>query len=88
MATDNYNKYAIGLESPAIGGFAITPDNDNDITYTTRYLYVGTAGHVKVTFADGTTATLNNLIAGTLHPLRVNRVWSTGTTALTIVGLI
>lgn len=88
MATDNYSNYAVGLESPAIGGFAVTPNDDADLTYVTRYLYVGTAGHVKVTLQNGNTVTLNNLTAGTLHPLRVSRVWSTGTTALTIVGLV
>ena len=88
MATDNYSNFAIGLESPAVGAFAITPDNDNDLTYVTRYIYVGTAGHVRLTFADGTTTTLNNLVAGTLHPIRASRILATGTTALNIVGLV
>lgn len=88
MATDNYSNFALGLESPAIGAFSITPSNDAELTYVTRYIYVGTAGHIKVTFVDDTEVTLNNLIAGELHALRVKKVHSTGTTALTIVGLV
>lgn len=88
MATDNYINYSVGLESPAIGAFSITPSDVSELTYVTRYIYVGTAGHIKVTFVDDTEVTLNNLIAGQLHALRVKKVHSTGTTALTIVGLI
>ncbi len=88
MATDNYSNYSLGLESPAIGGFSITPDNDNELTYVTRYIYVGTSGHIKVTFVDDTEVTLNNIIAGELHALRVKKVHATGTTALAIVGLV
>jgi hypothetical protein len=51
-----------------------------------RGLFVGVAGNVKITYADGTTDTLTNLVAGVWHPMYVKRVYSTGTTATDIHG--
>jgi hypothetical protein len=48
---------------------------------------VGVAGAVKVTFFDGTTVTFGTLVAGVIHPLRVKRVFATGTTATGIIGV-
>lgn len=70
---------------PATGGAAVTPSDSADITET-RGLYIGTAGNLKVTFADGTTATLTSVANGVI-PLKVKRVWATGTTATGITAL-
>lgn len=72
----------------AIGAFAITPDDNTDLSILARGIYVGTSGDVKVTMADGTTVTFGALAAGVVHPLAVKRVWSTGTDATGIKGLI
>jgi hypothetical protein len=84
---DTFETVATGMSGPAENAFAITPDNDNDLATVTRWLYVGTAGHVKIDTANGDTVTLNSLAAGVLHPIRARRVYATGTAALTIVGL-
>lgn len=86
-ATDDYAYFAIPLSGPAVGGAAVTPDNDNDLTRVTRGLWVGGAGAVAVTTADGTALTLSGVAAGSLLPIRVSRVKSTGTTATLIVAL-
>jgi hypothetical protein len=74
--------------APVSNAFAITPSNTVDLETVTRGLYVGTAGDVKVDlFESGTAITFKNLSAGVIHPLRVKRVYSTGTSALDILGV-
>ena len=51
----------------------------------TLALYVGTAGTLKVTMLDGSVVSYAAIAAGR-HPLRVKRVWSTGTSATGIVA--
>lgn len=76
---------ALVLASPITGAFAITTSDSADLAEVTLNLYVSVAGAVKVTMFDGSIVTYANLTAGR-HPLRVKRVWATGTTATGIVG--
>lgn len=73
------------VNSPVTGAAAVTPNDSTNLTETTVSLYIGTAGTLKVSFEDGSTATYAAIAAGR-HPLRVNRVWSTGTSATNIVA--
>lgn len=73
-------------DGPAVGAAAVTPSDSARIAET-RGLYLGAAGDVKVEMADGTIVMLTALAAGVLHPLRVRRVYSTGTTATGIVAI-
>lgn len=66
---------------------AITPHDTNNLSKPTRGLYVGVAGHVKIVDIAGNTTTFNNLAAGQIHWIRATRVFSTGTTATSIVGI-
>jgi hypothetical protein len=43
------------------------------------YILLSGAGAVKVTMADNTDIVLTGLAVGTLHPIRVKRIWATGT---------
>jgi hypothetical protein len=72
---------------PARRAFAITPHDTNQIAYETKGLYVGTTGAVKVTMYDGSEVTFTAVPAGAILPIVVKIVWSTGTTASTILGL-
>lgn len=49
-------------------------------------IYTGAGGNVKVTTAQGTDVTFTGLNAGSVIPVQVIRVWSTGTTNTT--GLV
>jgi hypothetical protein len=77
------------LESTGQGAFAITPHDSNNLTTSTRGICFATAGALKVRLADGNDVTFTSgaLAAGIIHPLRVIRVWSTGTTAASIFGV-
>jgi len=80
-----------GARDVAIGagsGEEITPDDNTDLSASTRGLYVGASGDVTVIMERDTAAiTFTALAAGVVHPLRVKRVLATGTTATGIVGV-
>lgn len=71
---------------PAYDMASVTP-NDTGRIDPTRGLYIGGAGNVKVDTAAGTTVTLNSAAAGSILPIRVRRVYNTGTTATNIIAL-
>ena len=70
---------------PAIGLAAVTP-SDSAYIALTRGLYVGVSGNVRVRMEDGSLETLVGLAAGIVHPLRVQQVYSTSTTATSILA--
>lgn len=82
---DQFNSYATELDSPAVSAVEITPADGADLAWTSRALYVGGQGDVKVTTCGGDTVTFVGLVG--LLPVRVKRVFATGTTATGIVAL-
>lgn len=77
-----------GLTAPHVRCALVTPADGSDLPFLTRGLSIAGAGAVRVTTAAGDTVTIPSgaLAAGVVHPLRVSRVWSTGTTATGIVA--
>jgi hypothetical protein len=49
------------------------------------YLFVGGSGNVKVTTADDSTFTMVGVVAGVWLKIIIKRLWSTGTTATSIL---
>jgi hypothetical protein len=72
---------------PYTKGFAIAPNDGANLAQPTRGLAVGAAGTVTVDFADGGSNVTLTLPAG-VHPLRVTKVYATGTAATGLVGLL
>jgi len=85
--SDKFSNYHSGLESPAERAFAITGNDSTDLTIFPRAIYVGGAGNVKVITLGGDTVTFSGMLAGTVLPVRVKRVFSTDTTATNLLGL-
>lgn len=84
----NLDKFTFGTESPATSAFAITPSDSTNLTQTTRAIYIGSAGNLKVLMLeDSTPVTFTGLVEGTLLPICVKRVYETDTTASNIIGL-
>lgn len=83
--TDHFKTHATGMSDPILNAAAVVPDDANDLGVTTRALFIGTGGNLRVTLVSGDTVTFANAGAG-WHPLRVTRVWATGTAATNIVG--
>lgn len=86
MISDKYASTPDTLSTPATDATEIVPDDAADLTYLTKALNVATAGTVRVTTETGTTTDVF-VAAGTVFPLRVRRVWATGTTATGLRGL-
>ena len=71
---------------PAIGTVSMTLDVD--ITRRDcRAVWVGGAGDLSVVMSAGDTAVFAGIAAGTLLPIRVKKINSSGTTASSIVVL-
>jgi hypothetical protein len=89
MAGPYPNSFAeMGLNSPAGDAFTITPSDSTDFANDTRGIYVGVTGNVSAVMQTGVTVVFIAVPAGTVLPIRVHRVNSTGTTASSLVGLL
>lgn len=87
--SDIYSKQETQLDDPYVNGFAITPNDSTDLAISTRAIWVGGTGAVKVTLVgmtDGTSITLSAVPVGLLK-LRAKRVWTVGSPATNLVGL-
>lgn len=73
--------------APASKAFAITPHDTNLLAANTRFIFVGGAGALKVDTTGGDTVTLTGCTAGSVYPIRAKKVYSTGTTATSLVAL-
>ena len=84
---DAFESNSSGLDSPAKDAFAITGNDSTDLTTSTRGIYIGGAGNLKVDMVSGNTVTFTGVLAGVVYPIRARRVYATGTTATGIIGL-
>jgi len=71
----------------ARSGQEVTPHDTTALSGKTRGLYVGGAGDVTVTMHNGSDLTFVGVPAGTILPIVVTHVKSTGTDATDIVAL-
>jgi hypothetical protein len=72
---------------PAVYAASVTPNDSTDLALYAKFLWVGGAGSVKVDMIETGTVTFTGVRAGTLLPIGVKRIWSTGTTATNILAL-
>lgn len=70
---------------PALGAATVAPNDGVDLAREGRGLYVGAAGDLKATLHDGSVVTFAAIGVGVIHPVRIKRVWATGTTATNIL---
>lgn len=87
MAEDRFSSYPVTPDQPATTLVEITPDDDAELEHVLLGLNVETPGHVRVTTKDGSTGTIF-VSAGHLFPLRITKVWATGTTATGLRGFV
>jgi hypothetical protein len=77
-----------GFSAPASNAFAITPSDTVLFANDTRGIYVGGAGNITVLMQGGGVVLFTAVPAGTILPIRADRVNATGTTATALVGLL
>lgn len=68
------------------GAVAVTPSDSAKLAYPS-VIYVGAIGNIKVTTAQGDDVTFTGVPAGFVVPVQVIKVWSTGTTASSLVAI-
>lgn len=72
----------------AVDAQAVTPSDSATLTNgACLALYIGVAGNVALVTSQGTTVTFVGLNAGSILPVRTNKVLATGTTATSILAL-
>jgi len=86
-ATDAFSRQQTQSNDPHSNAVVVSPSDSADLGYVTRGVYVGTTGNMKVTMQDSGTVLFTGIPAGTTLPIRVTRIWSTTTTASTIIAL-
>jgi hypothetical protein len=81
-------KYSPTFPQYPAGAFAITPSDTVNLQ-NVAVVFVGGAGNIKVTTANGDVVTFSGVVAGSILPVQVLRVWSSGsgTTATNLVGI-
>ncbi|KKB09805.1 spike base protein, RCAP_Rcc01079 family [Devosia chinhatensis] len=84
---DRFSSHSSGLDAPATHGFAIVPHDSNDLAEVTRAIFVSGGGNLVVQMASGATLNFGGIPAGTLLPIRANRVLA-ASTASGLVGLV
>ncbi len=84
---DDFLTHETSLTSPAVGADLIVPNDTVALPKSTRAIYVGSAGNLRVQFVSGDVVTLSNVQAGVIYPLRAALVLATGTTAGGLLGL-
>lgn len=87
MATPLRNNTGEPVNLQAARALAITPNDSADLTLAPATIYIGVAGDMSVITVGGDTLTFVGLAAGTILPVLVNRVRSTGTTATSLIEL-
>lgn len=84
---DPFATLAATPTAPARKCFDITPNNDADLPTVPKALYCNGAGAVRVTLVDGGTSTFTVPGPGPLD-ISPARVWVTGTTVASLIGLL
>ena len=86
-STEQFGGLEVKMTAPGDGAIAVTPHDSTKLTKYARALYVGGTGNVTCLCRDESVVTFTAVPAGTILPIRVQRVNSTGTTATSIVAI-
>lgn len=80
-------RFPTGSSEPAVGAYAITPNDSSDLTSRIRCVTLNVGGTLSFVGWDGQTYTTAALPAGS-YPLYATRIRATGTTATGITGWV
>lgn len=87
MALNPFHSWSKSAAGPALGSFAITPNNSTDLATDIRAVTIGTAGTLSWVSVGGDTQTTAPLPPGT-YPIYARRIRASGTTATQITGWV
>ena len=87
--SDEFSGWKKAIGAPSDKAEAITPSDTLDLTNATRGIYVGGSGDITCIMAsDSSSVTFSSVNTGSILPIRVKRVESTGTTATNLIALL
>jgi hypothetical protein len=72
-----------GLSDPGTSFEPVSPSDTGDLPFVPRAIIVGAAGSLRVTQINGEIKTITYVPVG-YNPIRMTRIWATGTTAIDI----
>lgn len=75
-----------GSGEPAVAGFLINPSDTEYLPFVPRAVYVGVSGNLAIMMYTGDILILTGVVAGSVLPIRVVKVFSSNTTASNLVG--
>ena len=85
--TDKFQNFTVGLNSPAVSGIVVVPNDGANLGMSLRGYTVGVGGDLAVIFVDDSTPViLPARIAGVDYGGRIKKILATGATATGIVG--
>lgn len=85
---DIFESHALSLSAPATNAAAITPDDAAaGFDQVTRAIYVGIGGNVRAEMASGEAVTFAAMAGGMIYPVRIRKVFASGTTASGLISL-
>lgn len=86
MADDKFADYPDTPALPASSAHAVVPDDGTDLETVCNAIHAATPGTVRVTTRSGDVVSIF-VAEGGVVPIRVRRVWQSGTSATGIVAL-
>lgn len=84
---DTFSSFPTTPISPARSAISAIPSDTTALPHVSRALFIGQGGDLSVEMADGDIVTFEGVPGGSLLPVRVGRINSTGTTASSIICL-
>lgn len=88
--SDPFFKQPNNIDSPAKNAIVVVPSDVADQGTSYKALYIGGSGDVKcetVGSTAGSFVTFTGLVAGSILPVRIRKIYATGTTATNMIGL-
>ena len=87
--TQPFSPSSVDINSPYIGAFAVTPNNDTDLPTPIRAVsFHNGNGTISFIGWDGQTYTTGTLNHGVVYRILARRIRATGTTATGLTGWI
>lgn len=79
--------YKNAVDAPPSRAWAVTPNDSADLIRQSRGIWVGVAGDLRLLFAHDEAAVTLTAVPVGLYPMRLIRVYATGTTAGSLVAV-
>lgn len=88
VVAKNNGRSGLSMLEPSGDAVALTKSDTDDLREISRAIWVGGAGDITVIMSSGSSVLISSVPAGTLLPIRIRKLMSTGTSASNVVALL